>query len=361
MGDLSDKMNQELVHEQIERFGNSKYVKNKEEKYLFCGSAETLAQVESFPELPADFSQDLVRLVNKYKEDYNSFLREQKDSGALDEARKYAELYFQKFKSEVDKIKKIKNSLITKNYDKIPGYLGQGGGSVAIRVDVDGAAYAVKFSCDSSQLEVLQKAKGLANTSQLVTYSFEDNVIVMELLPGDELSNCNKRPDYTDNHIRDLIGLVIELDKRGLSIDPKQSNFMYDKEQGFSILDYMPKGEWPVADAVMYIITPLTLYEDDKLTMDLLFSRNPSDMNECNRLVYPHRLDELEMTSRFLYILKDNFPDIFAEVKKNQQNKENIEKIVEGVTEYANSFDNAQEKMKPVDALTKDIKSLGLL
>lgn len=123
-------------------------------------------------------------------------------------------------------------------------YLGSGSNGSAFSIEVDGEIYAAKFSRILTQvnfeIKPLIRARGIPHTSQLVSYSFEDSVVIMELLPGTVVTDFTPEdaPEYSDENIIQLIDTVRELDANGLVIDPKASNFMYDKEQGFSVLDY---------------------------------------------------------------------------------------------------------------------------
>lgn len=115
---------------------------------------------------------------------------------------------------------------------------------------MDEKTYAAKFSRVTQanfEIKSLLRAKGIPRTSQLVSYSFEDGVVIMELLPGKDITNLTLGEDaqnITDEHLEQLIDTVRELDAKGLIIDSNPSNFMYDPEQGFSVLDYNLKEGW---------------------------------------------------------------------------------------------------------------------
>lgn len=294
---------------------------SEDQKTLLKYSSE-LAKIKDLDDLPKDLPKELVELINKYKKAYINFLRENKIESEFIE--KNIETYNQKFKSVIFE---LKEKIAYGNIKELPEYLGSGSNGIAFRIEVDGKKYAAKFTRNATQrnLEIkpLLRAKGIDHVSQLVSYSHEDDVVIMELLPGEDITNFTPEnaPTYTDEEIIGLIKIVIELDSKGLVIDPKPSNFMYDKEKGFSILDYHLKQDGSTYDLAKQI-RDLVMYRsaltDRKFERLDYKSPDYDEKSDIERDVRNKIL--LEMKPRFMSILEKNFPEIFQKIK-DMENK----------------------------------------
>jgi len=132
-------------------------------------------------------------------------------------------------------------------------------------------------------------------------------------------------PDYSDEDIIQLIETVKELDSKGLVIDPKASNFMYDHEKGFSILDYHIKNnkeEFGLPQEIMSLLgfnSALTARRFEKLDYKNPYfeEKNKNQSMEKYRIFLP-------MAVRFINILKDKYPNILTDwQKKHDEYKKN--------------------------------------
>ncbi len=341
----------------IELFADSSYItKWSKEQRILLQNARQMSKSISFPNLPASFSAELRELMGIYQESYRRFEKEV-DLNQVRLRAKMDRLYEQKFEKT---IKKMKIPVGDKNFDpkKIEGYLGRGANGYAFMIDVGGKKYAAKFgSVAQLNMEVkeLQKGKGVSNLSQLVTYSFEDSVTIMELLLGKNISefNLDTQPRYTDAELAQLIGTIDKMSKKGLNLDPKASNFMYTPKKGFSILDYhIAQSRDSAGMTIISVIRALTCAR-------------------YNNSYYTH-FQIVDILSRILHILKKRFPLLFTEVLRlNNEAKLdsrsssygvgffNKQNLLEWAKEDSKAFPDAKEKEEAVRSRVADIEALG--
>ncbi len=309
---------QERLQAQAEVFSD-KGVENfsKDQAQILKYSAE-LSTIKDLNNLPPDLPEELVGLIQKHKDAYLNFLRQERklETSFIEENIKTYNAKFQPAISE------LKAKMAQGNFKELPEYLGSGGNGSAFRIEVDGKAYAAKFSGSITQanfeIKPLIRAKGIPRTSQLEGYSFEDGVVIMELLPGTDVTNFTpeEAPDYSDEHIIQLIDTVRELDAKGLIIDPKPSNFMYDREKGFSVLDYHLKhvgGRYGLPQAIMDLKIALTARKFEPLVY-----KAPDYEEKAKAQSIEKYKISLPMMVRFLGILKERYPDILAEWQRQR-------------------------------------------
>tara|TARA_Y100000031_G_scaffold154518_1_gene202461 strand:- start:54 stop:1157 length:1104 start_codon:yes stop_codon:yes gene_type:complete len=304
---------QERLQAQAEIFADRGVKKFSEDQAQILKYSAELSKIKNLNNLPADLPEELVGFIQKHKDTYVDFLRQERKL-ETSFVEKNIETYNDKFHPMIAVLKK---KMAEGNPKELAEYLGSGSNGSAFRIEVDGKIYAAKFSGNVTQanfeIKPLLRAKGIEHTAQLESYSFEDGVVIMELLPGTDVSNFTpeEAPEYADEHIVQLIDTVRELDERGLVIDPKPSNFMYDPEQGFSVLDYHLKhdGErYGLPQAIMDLKVALTERKFERLDY------NAPDYEEKAKAQAIERYKiSLPMMVRFLGILKEKHPDILAE------------------------------------------------
>lgn len=289
-------------------------------------SAE-LSKIKDLNNLPDDLPEELIDLIHRNKDMYINFLRQEKklETSFIEENIK---TYKEKFQSV---IAELKEKMAKGNPKELTEYLGSGSNGSAFRITVDGKEYAAKFSRSITQanfeIKPLIRAKGIPHTSQLVSYSFEDGVVIMDLLPGTDVTNFTpeEAPEYTDEHIVQLIDTVIELDEKGLVTDPKPSNFMYDIEKGFSVLDYHLKnksGTHELSQGILNLRLALTARRWEQLDYKAPDYKEKSKAQsiERNKVFLP-------MMIRFLTILKEKYPDILVDWQIQHEEKKNNPRI----------------------------------
>lgn len=321
---IPKEKSQERLQAQAEVFADKGVRKFSEDQAKLFGYSAELSKIRDLNNLPPDLPEELVELIRKHKDTYVNFLRLERklETSFIEENIK---TYREKFQPVIEELKaKIGRG----NFKELPEYLGSGRNGSAFRIEVDGKTYAVKFSQNITQanfeLKPLLRAKGILHVAQLVGYSFEDGVVVMELLPGTDVTNFTpgEAPEYPDEHIVQLIDTVRELDANGLKIDPKPSNFMYDRELGFSILDYHLKkngGRYGFPQQVIDLRGALTARKFEQLEY-----KDPNYGEKAETQAIEEYKICLPMMIRFLGILKEKYPDVLTEwQRQHEEDKKN--------------------------------------
>lgn len=256
----------------------------------------------------------------------------------LNFARNNEHNYSQNFKSTIRELKNRIKEGTARQHFKV---LGSGNTSVVYKIEVDQKKYAAKVMdlknerTHINEITALILAKGLEHVSQIIAYSLEDDVIIMEVLPGKRLSDilAEDNVEYSDEHIKELIQTIIDLNKREVGVESKPKNFTYDSRIGFSIFDLslIPeniKKERPYFLSEL-IIMPLNvtlasrgmpdLTEEEMWEMlDALDSRTSEEKKEDDTKAV---LRYFETTSKFLKILYQYFPDIIQDYKKSYEDE----------------------------------------
>ena len=313
-----EKKSKERLQAQIEFFADKGVETfSKDQGRTLKYSAE-LSKIQDLENLPFDLQEKFVNLIQKNKDAYVKFLRYEKklEVSFIEENIKN---YKQNFNPAIID---LKTKIAQGDSKKIPEYLGSGSNGSAFRIEVNGKLYAAKFSQSINQenfeIKPLIRAKGISHASQLVSYSFEDSVVIMELLPGTDVTNFTPEnaPEYSDKHIIQLVDTIIELDAKGLVIDPKPSNFMHDKEQGFSVLDYHLKhadSMYGLPQEIMDLRYALTARKFE----DLDWEAPDYETKALKKSIEENKIF-LPMMIRFLSLLKEKYPDVLTSWQKQR-------------------------------------------
>lgn len=306
----------ERLQAQTEVFGDKDVKDFSEEQAQILKYSAELSEIKDLNNLPPDLPAELATLINKHKDAYINFLRKEKklETSFIENNIKTYKEVFQ------SAIVELKAKMALGDPKQLPEYLGSGSNGSAFSVTIEGKTYAAKFSRNLTQanfeIKPLIRAKNIPHTSQLVSYSFEDNVVIMELLPGTDVTNFTpeEAPEYSNEHIVQLIETVLELDAKGLAIDPKPSNFMYDPEHGFSVLDYHLNDGYKLPQQIMDLRHGLTARKFERLDYKApdYEERSQEQSREQNKIFLP-------MMVRFLGILKERYPDILAEWQRQRE------------------------------------------
>lgn len=212
----------------------------------------------------------------------------------------------------------------SRNLKDDSAFLGSGSNAEAYAVDVNNIAGVAKVGLFGRQYApgplagVLMSARGIPHTPQLIAYSNEDNgVMVMTRCPGMDLQayrdNHVPVPEYSDEQIRELLNTAIMLANRGIAIDPKPSNFLYDPKEGFSIIDFNHRKDDEA---------PTSHDQEFRWVAGALehFVPRPGQresMSEAEQIVESYK-DDLKMRLQFMRVVQNHFPQIQQEWKKNQ-------------------------------------------
>ncbi len=242
-------------------------------------------------------------------EDYVSFLRAaspetRSDIGFLtDKMRAYAD-----FKEDIDDI-------LADSSEDDEHYLGKGSAGMAFKLQRDDQDYAVKRGGVSfGDIRAFNRAKDIDGVSHLVAMDLDAKRSVMNLVPGTlatQLTNAD-RVAIPEVHVQGVIEKAVELYDAGVRIDPKPSNFLYDQEKGFGIIDYQVLEEKDtLADQVAGTSRMLIIRSNN---LDIPADGTPE------YAAYEHRNAEADsiILNKYLNVLESKYPDILEQMAKRQ-------------------------------------------
>jgi hypothetical protein len=189
-------------------------------------------------------------------------------------------------------------------------YLGRGSNGKAFMVEQDGERYAVKTGGVSyADVRAFNRAKDIENVGHLIAMDLDTNRSVMNLVPGTEAPRLTtaQRQQIPQRHIEDVIGKSLELYDAKIQIDPKPSNYLYDSEKGFGIIDYQAQQEgsqdrWTRSDQAMSAHTMLVFH-------------NPSSTDpaygtpEYAAWQHDNHIESVGMLNKFLDAMEAKYPD----------------------------------------------------
>lgn len=367
----------EGLQAQIIEFANNTLPEFSKDHELIVKNVGVLANINDLDQLPNELSPDLRDIIEKYKDRYINFLRQKTERKKILSAEDYLKLYNNKFRTIVEELKKK----FAEEGEKMPEYIGKGSNGRGFKINLEGQDYCIKIHSNLMQgnyeLKALRRGKGMPRLSQLTAYSLEDGVTVMEFLPGKEVTQfeLDQEPKYTDEEIKQLMNIVVEMDENGLVIDPKPSNFMYDKDKGFSILDYHTKvkgNDRTVADSIADLRVALSY----KNYPDFLGKHKCAFDSEAYKTeAYPtsmgYLLHSCNTSLRVLKILQHSFPSLLDELKSNIRTRRDnpqmsgvayvdIKKVREQYQEYAPYVPNAKDKIREIEDLLREIEKFEI-
>ena len=192
-------------------------------------------------------------LRNSQGEQFTQYLRDVGGSSYESVRGRVALLHnYGVFKSVVDDLKYGIGQL--DQPDLHPAFLGEGANSRVFAADVGNTLYAVRIpkqternpSIIDGHLAAGLLSKKCVHLEQLVAASYEEGVTVAELVPGVDLGKITpyELQQVTDEHIHTLVDTLIESQRRGINIDPKPTNILYDPLEGYGIVDYQAPGDF---------------------------------------------------------------------------------------------------------------------
>ncbi len=245
----------------------------------------------------------ILRLVESHRDAYFEFIESEDHFESISQIENRILDYNKKYKSHVDNLlKKISQKSSGKMVD---GYLGSGSNSSAYEVQIDGQSYAFKvYSHARVEFEALplQKAQGISNVPVLHSFSILDQVMIMNKLEGKDMSKypINEKLYIDDETIDSLIKTVIQLHDRGIDIDPKASNFIYEPGNTIQVIDFhLSNGTSTLPQKIIDLSVSLTGRGDSGF-------QYPDGMKPVT-YYYNQTLDT---TVKFLKLLKNKYPHI---------------------------------------------------
>lgn len=306
---------------QVEEFAHTRVKEFSDEQRLFLTYSDELSRqiIQSPEDIPDEFPAELKRAIQNYWDSYVHFLRDlqAEDRLAIHLAERNVDYYEQQFSGPVKGLK----SALKREGKKSNGFIGEGSNGAAYALVVDGHEYAVKFGGSATQtnfdVRALIRAKGIPKAAQIVGYSFEDHAQVMERMPGKDVTQSSEEElnALKDRQIVELIQTVQQMTNRGLVIDPKPSNFMYDKDEGFGVLDYhvAHPGSESLAAQILSLRLALSAKHTDfqwpKVDDPLAEKKEEKHAVEMQRFYLPRLI-------RFVMILQEQFPEVIRSWKR---------------------------------------------
>jgi PIN domain nuclease of toxin-antitoxin system len=180
--------------------------------------------------------------------DYSDFLRSV--GGSKYEAIKGRAEILSAYKDFAPIVNELKESLgTTSSRREHASYLGSGSNASVFFIERNGKKYAVRVP-DWAGVEVSPGAvdqhlaaaflsKGVPHLEQIVAASYESGVTIAEVMPGKEMGKLTLEDiqAITDSQLAKFVDTLVIANEKDIQIDPKPSNFFYDREAGFGIVD----------------------------------------------------------------------------------------------------------------------------
>ncbi len=149
------------------------------------------------------------------------------------------------FKPAIDKLTLELAGVST--HEDHPSFMGDGSNAAVFSIEHDGKKYAARIphrkegsaATIDSHLAGAVLAKDIPRLEHIVAASYEDGATIAEIMPGKEVSylTAGEIHQVTDAQLEELVDTVVLAEQRGIVIDPKPSNVLYDPEAGYSIVD----------------------------------------------------------------------------------------------------------------------------
>jgi hypothetical protein len=248
----------EEIQAQIAAFAAEKLDNNGDRKYIFNyvvplsgGASEDVQRVTDDREYEVDKETGkgilppagVERTISSKQ--YADFLRSA--GGSNSEAIKGRAEMLGAYRDFAPAIRELKESIKDLNREEHSAFLGSGMNSSVFLVENAGKKYAVRIpgkgeispSAIDKHLAAAVLAKGIPHLEQIVAASYEDGVTIAELMPGKEVGKLTAEEirSISNGQLAELIDTLLAASHRGIEIDPKPSNFFYDQEVGFGIVD----------------------------------------------------------------------------------------------------------------------------
>lgn len=236
---------------------------------------------------------------------------------------------------ELEKLEELEKNYeeLFQNWDENSKKIGEGTHSEVFSFKKQGEEYAVKKNTSSAEQSVdedvaaLLRTQKIDETPDIHGYSKEDQLIIMEKISGkniEELKKNNQTIEPKESHIIDLIDAYIEMNERGVVADPHFSNFFYDEDQGFKIVDLeLEQQETDYDEQIKGLLNQIKYFKEVLVEMSaprLEAENEVLDFQKISNFYKEEKREhDLKVILEFLRILKDEFPTLFKELKKEQQ------------------------------------------
>ena len=325
---LAETKAQPVVQAQLEHYLHEQVQDFQTEK-LFLKYLEQLSSIGNLNKIPEDFPVELKSLIADHKDAYILFLRKTRRQ-EREFLEKNIRLYNERFKPVVQELKRKIASV--DHPREVEEFLGSGGNGSAFKVVIDGRTLVIKFTDslyqNNFEIKPLLRTRHIPHTPELVAFSLEDGVKIMSYLPGEVVSNFTPEnaPAYPDEHIIQLIETVLELERNGIALDPRPSNFVYSSQDGFGVFDFRLSSGSRFSEPQQQV---MSLY--NVLTSRKFPSYDWRDDNACKRNKILRGSIYFPMLIRFLTIMQTSYPQLLE--KWQQQLDEDRANPLVGVSE----------------------------
>lgn len=94
-------------------------------------------------------------------------------------------------------------------------------------------------------IDAFKLGEGVKGLEQAVAASTDENVIISQFIPGNTVDGLTKK-DYlalTADHVQSFIDTVQEVTANDVNIDVSPGNFIFNEQDGFTVIDYKAKEE----------------------------------------------------------------------------------------------------------------------
>ncbi len=240
--------------EKVEGFNDNKHILNNLDG-LISDNPDVVTRVTQSPEYQKDQASNTVRVPENTEmtvttaKEYKDFLRAAGGSKyeAIQGRADILTQYEEQFKPTVKVLRKeLQDMTAPKEH---PAFMGSGSNSSVFRITHNNNDYAVRIpngkrvkpSDIDRHLAGAVLGRGIPHLEQIIAASYEDGITVAEIMPGKEMDKTMTIKDVqaiSNEHLAVLVDTLIAVNARGIEIDPKPSNFFYDSESGFGIVDY---------------------------------------------------------------------------------------------------------------------------
>lgn len=357
----------ELVQSQVAEFARAGEIDHFEASALNKHIGELAVRpVSDFKIVDTTSDIDPTRLVHIPQEKYLNFLRNGGDK--LKEKLKFHEVMQHNwidYKEDVDNLFNDVDSI--DDPKEHPSYLGSGSSNSAYKFEKDGkqlvarrSSYRGEKHTAASHFATAPFVEGnkIDHIQHIVAADPNSDVIITELLPGKNAAKLTfeERMAIPEEHIVSIIETMRQMKEAGLVIDPRPTNFMYDAEVGFSILDYHAsgnriKGQQSFIDAIRGLRPILVLPVSS-------FSDSPKvGTKEHDEYTADIQIKTAALGNKFLDILLKNYPEIVDELAQLQKEIDNDPRKSGDVFVSTRQYNRA---IPEVNEFAERIESLGL-
>lgn len=192
-------------------------------------------------------------------------------------------------------------------------YLGKGSHGGAFWFEHDGRKFAVKQGGVSYvDVPAYRRAENIDGISHMIAVDIDKGISVMNLVPGIVPGKMSREEmeAVPEEHIAALVDKTVELFDVKVAVDPKPTNFLYDKGKGFGIIDYQDyesrnASDYTKAEQVMELSRVLLQYHTE----------NPPSYGEegYDDWALEWQTHRVVMMNRLLDVLERDHPEILEE------------------------------------------------